>query len=66
MRRRANPRLKATPSAIITGRVPLAVAEQLRRLVKQHDCSVPQLIADGLNALEAMSETSARHSPSAI
>jgi hypothetical protein len=53
MRRRANPRLKATPSAIITARVPLAVAQQLQRLVRRRDCSVPQLIADSLNAIEA-------------
>jgi hypothetical protein len=58
MRRRANPRLKATPSAIVTARVPLAVAQQLQRLVKQRDCSVPMLLADALTALEAKSEAS--------
>jgi hypothetical protein len=53
MRRRANPLLQTTPRVVVIASVPLRVAEQLRRLVKSRDCSVPQLIADGLDAIEA-------------
>jgi hypothetical protein len=56
-RRKANPLLKATPSAIITARVPLSVAQKLQRLVKEHDCSVPTLLALSFDALEAQTES---------
>jgi hypothetical protein len=58
-RRRANRLLKATPSVPLGFRVSVEVAEQMRRLLTERDCSIPALFADGLNALEDQAESEA-------
>jgi hypothetical protein len=52
-RRGANPLLKANPTVTLGFRVSVAVAEQMRRLLREKNCSIPALFADGLNAIEA-------------
>jgi hypothetical protein len=58
MPRGANPRLRVTPSVAVSFRISVPLAERLRELVLQRDCSVPQLIEDGITALEAQQHAS--------
>jgi hypothetical protein len=58
-RRGANRLLKATPMVTLGFRVPVEVAEQMRRLLKARNCSIPTLFADGLDAIEAQASEAA-------
>jgi hypothetical protein len=51
--RGANPRLVARPTVALGFRVPVEVAEQMRRLVARHNCSISHLFALSLDAFEA-------------